>query len=503
MAPRAQQEESQSVVLWRPTLLLVFFVALAGVLLWRALSLQILDREFLQNQGDARHLRVVEMPAHRGAVTDRYGDPLALSSPVDSVWAHPGYLLESGADLTALASLLGLNERTMRRRLEARSEREFVYLRRHLSPDRAAQVMELGLPGVALQREYRRFYPAGEVTAHVLGFTNIDDRGQEGLELSFDEWLRGEPGAKRVLRDRLGRRVRDVESLREPRPGNTLALSIDRRLQYLAYRELKAAVREHGARGGSLVLLDVKTGEVLAMVNQPSFNPNNRTNAQPAHMRNRAVTDAFEPGSTVKPLLIAAALESGQLRPDSVINTSPGVMRVGGHTVRDFRDYGTIDLSTLLNRSSTVGAAKVGLELEDDVFWELLVRFGFGMTTGTGFPGESAGSLPIVPPRSAIERATLSYGYGLSVTPLQLAQSYATLAADGVQRPISFLKLEEAPDGEQVLDANVAQLLREMMEGVAGSQGTGRRAGVSGYRIAGKTGTAKNPLPAVMPMICT
>jgi cell division protein FtsI (penicillin-binding protein 3) len=492
--PDAQQEQEIRVAMWRPLLLLACFTAMAAVLLWRALDLQIMDREFLQGQGEARHLRTVEITAHRGVIVDRHGEPLALSSPVDSVWAHPGYLLGSGADLTPLARALNMQPKDLRQRLQSRAEREFVYLRRHLTPEHAQQVMDLQLPGVSLQREYRRFYPAGEVTAHLLGFTNIDERGQEGIELAFEQWLRGESGAKRVLRDRLGRIIRDVESLREPRPGQSLTLSIDRRLQYLAYRELKAAAQEHSVVSASLVLLDVHTGEVLAMVNQPSYNPNNRSGMAPAQMRNRAITDSYEPGSTVKPLAVAAALEAGSVRPDSVIQTSPGVMRVGRHTVRDIRNYGSIDVRTVLEKSSTVGATKIALQLEPELLWSLMARLGFGVSTGSGFPGEAAGSLPVQPPQRDIERATLAYGYGLSTTPLQLAQAYATLAADGLRRPVSLLKRDEPPAAERVIDAEAARALREMLVSVTGPGGTARSAALPGYRIAGKTGTAKKSI---------
>lgn len=491
LKPGVEQKQVIRVAAWRPAFLLACCTALAGLLLWRALDLQVLDREFLQGQGDARHLRVVSMPAHRGAITDRHGEPLALSSPVDSVWAHPGFLLQSGADLRPLARLLELEVEQLQERLQSRADREFVYLRRHVTPELAQAVMDLQLPGVSLQREYRRFYPAGEVAAHLLGFTNIDERGQEGIELAFDDWLRGESGAKRILRDRLGRPIRDVESLREPRPGQPLTLSIDRRLQYLAYRELKAAVHEHSAAAASLVLLDVRTGEVLAMVNQPSFNPNNRSGLTPAQVRNRAVTDAYEPGSTMKPFAVAVALEAGGISPTTIIDTSPGTLRVGRHTVRDLRNYGAIDVATVLHKSSNVGVVRMVLDLQADALWGLFARLGFGVSTGIGFPGEAAGMLSPAPPRSAIERATLAYGYGLATTPLQLAQAYAVLANDGVRRPLSLLKVDKAPEGETVLDPRAARLVREMMVGVTGPQGTARRASIPGYRVAGKSGTAK------------
>lgn len=487
----AQKEKTNSLPPWRPAALLLVFGGLAGVLLWRAVDLQVLDRQFLQTQGDARHLRVVEIPAHRGAITDRNGEPLAISSPVDSVWVNPKEFVASAADLARLAQLLELEPQALARRVRERSDREFLYIKRHLAPELAEQVMALGLPGVALQREYRRFYPAGEVTAHVVGFTNIDDRGQEGIELAYNDWLQGEPGAKRVIKDRLGRIIDDVESLREPRPGKSLRLSIDRRLQYLAYRELKAAAAEQGVRSASLVLLDVTTGEVLAMVNQPGYNPNNRLEINSQVARNRAVTDAYEPGSTIKVFSVAAALEAGHFRPDSVIDTGPGYMRVGSYTIRDTRPFGKIDIGTLIQKSSNIGAAKMALALPPEAIWSMYTRLGFGTPAGTGFPGEAAGLMPARPPVRDAERAALAYGYGLSTTPLQLASAYATIAADGVRRPVSFLALDEAPVGEQVISAPVARQVRTMMEAVVMRGGTAPQADVVGYRVAGKTGTAR------------
>lgn len=487
----AQKERTSSLQPWRPAALLLVFGGLASVLLWRAVDLQVLDRQFLQTQGDARHLRVVEIPAHRGAITDRNGEPLAISSPVDSVWVNPKEFAVSAAELARLARLLELEPQALARRVRQRSDREFLYIKRHLAPELAEQVMALGLPGVALQREYRRFYPAGEVTAHVVGFTNIDDRGQEGIELAYNDWLQGEPGAKRVIKDRLGRIIDDVESLREPRPGKALRLSIDRRLQYLAYRELKAAAAEQGVRSASLVLLDVTTGEVLAMVNQPGYNPNNRLEINSQAARNRAVTDAYEPGSTIKVFSVAAALEAGHFRPDSVIDTGPGYMRVGSYTIRDTRPFGKIDISTLIQKSSNIGAAKMALALPPEAIWTMYARLGFGRPAGTGFPGEAAGLMPARPPVRDAERAALAYGYGLSTTPLQLASAYATIAADGVRRPVSFLALDQAPAGEQVMSAAVARQVRTMMEAVVMKGGTAPQAAVAGYRVAGKTGTAR------------
>jgi cell division protein FtsI (penicillin-binding protein 3) len=469
-------------------LMLSGFVLLAA----RSAQLQLVDHEFLQGQADARHLRVVEVPAHRGMMTDRNGEPLAISTPVQSVWANPKELVAAPADLRGLARLLKLKPEQLQRLLGQRKSREFVYLRRHLSPDLADQVMALGIPGLYLQQEYRRYYPAGEVAAHLVGFSNVDDQGQEGLELAFDDWLSGEPGAKRVVKD--GRRhiIENVENIRSARPGKALVLSIDRRIQYLAYRELKAAVRQHRARSGSMVVLDNRTGEVLAMVNQPAFNPNNRKRLKADKMRNRALTDVFEPGSTMKPFVIAAALESGDYRPASSIDTSPGLVQVGVHTIRDKHDYGRLDLTGVLRKSSNVGASKIALALEPEDFWTGLSDAGFGVVTESGFPGEASGYLADFNRWRDIERATLAYGYGLSVTGMQLAQAYSVLANDGYRVPITLLKRDADSELERqaAFSPMVARAVRKMMESVVAADGTAPLAAVNGYRVAGKTGTA-------------
>jgi cell division protein FtsI (penicillin-binding protein 3) len=465
------------------------------LLVWRAVDLQVLHKGFLQDQGDARHLRVVSIPAVRGAITDRNGEPLAMSTPIDSVWANPQQLITAPAQLPRIAELLGLDASALQRYVAERAQREFVYLRRHVDPDTARQVMELGVPGVALQREYRRYYPAGEVTAHLIGFTDIDDVGQEGLELGFDHWLLGRAGAKRVVQDGRGRIIQDVERIREPQPGRDLALSIDKRLQYLAYRELKAGVLEHRARGGSAVVLDALTGEVLAMVNQPAYNPNNRRELNAARSRNRAVTDVFEPGSTIKPFTVAAGLEAGLYRPDTRIQTSPGQFRVGRNLVRDVRNYGEIDVTTVLSKSSNIGATKIALATPAERFWGLLDRLGFGAPTGSGFPGEAIGHLNHFSRWREIDHATLAFGYGVSATPLQLAQSYAALASEGLRRQITFLRVAEPPVGEPVMRPETAAQLRAMLEAAVGREGTGGLARVSGYRVAGKTGTVRKAGP--------
>jgi cell division protein FtsI (penicillin-binding protein 3) len=477
----------------RIVLLSVMMVAV-GLLLGRAVDLQLLHQAFLQEQGDARSLRVVSIPAHRGMITDRNDEPLAISTPVDSIWADPQDLLEAPAQWPRLAKLLDLNVRWIRERLRENSNREFVYLKRHVPPALAEQVMALDIPGVSTQREYRRYYPAGEVTGHVLGFTNVDDVGQEGAELAYEQVLRGTPGSMRVIKDRLGRIVETVERINEALPGRDLKLSIDRRIQYLAYRELKAAVQDNRAASASAVVLDVKTGEVLAMVNQPTYNPNNRDSLQSSHYRNRAVTDVFEPGSTVKPFTVAMALESGQFRPDSMIDTEPGTLRVGPNTIHDTHDYGLINVSTVIAKSSNVGASKIALSLPPDRLWNMFHRVGFGTLSGADFPGETAGTLPDYHRWYPIDHATFSFGYGLSVSTLQLARAYAALAAGGELKPVSFVPVENAQEGERIMKAETARQVIAMLEGVVSDEGTGELARVPGYHVAGKTGTVRKSI---------
>ncbi len=475
----------------RRRMMMSVLLGAAGLLLWRALDLTLTHKDFLQDQGDARHLRVVSVPVHRGLILDRNGEPLAVSTPVDSVWANPSELAKHRDSWGKLAALLDLRVEQLERLVAGRTDREFVYLKRHVAPPLAQQIRALQVPGVALQREYRRYYPTGEVTAHVVGFTNVDDAGQEGMELVFDNWLRGVPGAKRVIRDRLGRSVEDVESIRRPHPGQELYLSLDRRVQYLAYRELKAAVKRHRARAGSVVVLDVHTGEILALVNQPSYNPNNRADRVSGRVRNRAVTDVFEPGSTIKPFTVAAGLEAALISPDTAIDTTPGLLKVGKHTVRDIRDYGVIDARMIIQKSSNVGATKIALGLPRETLWRAFADLGFGSLTGSEFPGEAPGILTSYARWGQIHRATLSYGYGLSVTPLQLARAYAAIASGGALRSVTFLRREEAVSGRRVLSAHTARRVREMLEAVLADGGTGIRARVAGYRIAGKTGTVR------------
>jgi len=486
-------EKSKQPVLINPvrhSIVLGAIMLSAGLLIWRAVDLQVTDSQFLQEEGDARHLRVMEIPAHRGMITDRNGEPLAISTPVDSVWVNPQELITASTEWPKLAKLLELDIDELSQRVMTRQTREFVYLKRRINPDIAQQVKALGIPGLFLQREYRRYYPAGEVAAHVVGFTNVDDKGQEGLELAYDKWLQGTSGSKRVIKNRLGHVVEDVESINVPEAGRELRLSIDRNIQYLAYRELKTAMRDHRARSGSIVVLDAKTSEVLAMVNQPSYNPNNRSTLKNSHVRNRAVTDVFEPGSTMKPFTVAAALESKKYLPGNVIRTAPGYFRVGRDTVRDTKNYGNLNLTDILVKSSNVGASKLALALEPEKLWNVYSRAGFGSLTHSGFPGEVSGLMTDHWKWSDIDQATFSFGYGMSVTSLQLAQAYVVLANEGRLSPASFLALEGEPlVPEQVMEPAVAKRVLKMMEAVVSEKGTGVKADVVGYRVAGKTGT--------------
>jgi cell division protein FtsI (penicillin-binding protein 3) len=474
----------------RTTFVAAAFALVAAGLVWRAVDLQLVDREFLQSQGNERFTRVSEIAAHRGTVTDRFGEPLAVSTPVDTVWANPGELALAAEQLPRLAKALKRDPNELARRVTSNLSRQFLYLARHMQPGEAAKVKALGIPGVYTSREYRRYYPAGEVAGQVLGFTDVDDAGQEGLELAFDHWLAGEDGAKRVIQDNLGRVVQDVESIRPARPGRDLVLSIDLRIQYLAYRELKAAIRAQRARSGSVVVLDVTTGEVLAMVNQPAYNPNDRDQRKPGAYRNRAATDILEPGSSIKPFIVAAALASGRYTDTSVVDTAPGFYKVGVKVIEDKHNLGPIDLATILARSSNVGMARIALTLEPEQIYTTLTRLGFGQVTTSGYPGESAGVLSNYSHWRPIGIATMSYGYGMSVTPLQLVHAYATIGAFGVSRPVSFLRVDAPVAGERVVDEAIARQLVQMLEAVVTPAGTGLQAAIPGYRVAGKTGTA-------------
>jgi len=475
---------------WRAYLLVGLLGFGAAALLWRASMLQLVNHGFLASQGDARYSRVADIAAHRGTITDRYGEPLAVSTPVDSVWVNPKEFAQSIDQLPVLARALKQEPQDVERRITSNLDREFLYLSRQRRPADAQRIKALNIPGVYLSREYRRYYPSGEVAGHVLGFTNVDDAGQEGLELAFDHWLAGEDGAKRVIQDRYGRIVQDVDSIRPARPGHDLVLSIDLRIQYLAYRELKRAIREQHAISGTAVVLDIASGEVLAMVNQPTYNPNDRDQINAQQYRNRAVTDIFEPGSSIKPFIVAAGLTSGKYNTRSIIDTNPGFIRVGSKTFEDEHNLGAVDIATILAKSSNVGMAHIALSVELQLIWKTLSALGFGSVTSSGYPGESAGMLTNYAHWRPIGIATLSHGYGLSVTPLQLAHAYATIGSYGQSRPVSFLRVDSPPPERAVLDPVVCRNLLAMLESVVTLEGTGKRAAIPGYRVSGKTGTA-------------
>ena len=462
---------------------------IATGLVAKAVDLQLLDDGFLEGQGDARYTRIAKLSANRGDIYDRNGEALAASMPVDTVWASPAQVMKSADQIPRLAEALNRDEKWLTQVLTSNLDRDFLYLVRHMRPSDATQVASLKIPGVYLSREYQRFYPAGEVTSHLLGFTKrYEDLGQEGLELAYDRWLGAEAGSKRVIQDRYGRAVEDVESIRAPRSGSPLITSIDLRIQYLAYRELKAAVQDHHAKSGSVVVLDVETGEVLAMVNQPSYNPNDRVQVAPSRYRNRAATDIFEPGSSIKPFVAAAGLASGRFHANTIIDTTP--WRVGIKLIEDHHRLGAISLTTVIAKSSNVGMSKMAMALPSEAMWHTLNAFGFGQVSGSGFPGESAGLLNDASHWRRINQATMSYGYGLSVTPMQLAHAYATLGSGGIVRPVTLRRVDQFVPGERVLDERVARELLQMMESVVSQDGTGERAALTGYRIAGKTGTA-------------
>jgi cell division protein FtsI (penicillin-binding protein 3) len=480
---------------WRHWLLVLAFGVAVAVLMGRAVYLNLSHGSFLQQQGEVRTLRSEPIRTHRGTIYDRRGEPLAVSTPVDSLWVDPvDFPLELASampDIDRLAALLGEDTVRLRTRIARERDRRFLYLRRHLTPSLAAELRELDIPGMHFQREYKRYYPAGEIAAHVVGLTNIDDSGQEGVELAFDHVLRGESGEKRVLKDNRGRVVRDLEYRVLPRPGTDIELSIDLRLQYVAYRELKRQVALYEALSGSLVMLDVETGEVLALANIPSYNPNSPLTGGLERLRNRAVTDVYEPGSTVKPITVALALENEGYTPDTAVDTSPGYLWIGEKRIEDPINRGVIDLRTVLAKSSQVGISRIALQMDPLELNAIFHRFGFGAITGVGFPGEATGWLPGAALVRPLERATLAFGHGLAATPLQLAQAYLVLGSGGVRRPISMLRRSEPLPGERVLERATARAIVDMLEGVLAPDGTGARARVEGYRVAGKTGTVR------------
>lgn len=474
---------------WRHYTVVGAGLLLFVVLLVRLTYLQVLDTDFLQSESTKRIVRDHKLPAYRGMIVDRNNEPLAVSTPVKSIWANPKQILKDNVDVSALAAHLNMSAATLNKRLKKNASREFIYLQRHMFPDQANKIAALDLPGIGLEQEYKRFYPAAEVASHVVGFTNIDETGIEGAELAYDDWLQGELGVGRSVKDRLGRLVKDLGVIKPAQSGHELMLSIDLRLQYQAYRELKASVQQHGAKAGSLLMVDVKTGEILALVNQPAFNPNNRSELKASAVRNRVVTDVFEPGSTVKPFTVAAALMAGNVKVNSVINTHPGYIRIGKNTIRDHRDYGELDMTGILTKSSNVGVSKLAIQMGGENLWGFYQQLGLGKSVGLGLPGENSGKVAVINNNwSKHQAATLSFGYGMAVTPLQLAQAYQVLANGGVKQPLTLIR-KETEVGKRVMSEKVAKQVIQMLETVVGPKGTARRAKVEGYSVAGKTGT--------------
>lgn len=471
----------------RVVLFLIFaaFLALAG----RALWLQGMSTDFLQKQGASRYARTLELPATRGKITDRNGQVLASSIPVRAVWAIPDDVLEAPKEkLQALAKLLDMSERDLRRKLD--SDRGFVYLKRQVELDTIDKILKLGIAGIDTRKEYKRYYPEGEVMAHIVGFTNVEDKGQEGMELAFQKTLVGVTGNRRVIKDRLGRIVEDIESVREPHDGKDLTLSIDSKIQYIAFSALKEAVELHKAKAGGIVVLDAKTGEVLALANLPTYNPNNRSVLTGAQLRNRVLTDTFEPGSTLKPFTIALALENKHITPNTMIQTAPGKLTIGKATIGDAHAGGLLSVSQVIEKSSNVGTAKIALEMEPQEMWDMFTSVGFGQQPKVGFPGAVAGRVRPYKSWRPIEQATMSYGHGISTSLLQIAHAYMIFARDGEMIPLTFQRSSDQPISQRVISEKNARLTRGMLEMAAGPAGTAPRAQVPGYRVAGKTGTA-------------
>ncbi|MBV4470580.1 MULTISPECIES: peptidoglycan D,D-transpeptidase FtsI family protein [Pseudomonas] len=478
---------------WRFRLMVALLGLMVAAICWRIIDLQVVDRDFLKGQGDARSLRHIPIPAHRGLITDRNGEPLAVSTPVTTLWANAKEMQSAKEKWPALAAALGQNPKALSERLEAQANKEFIYLVRGLTPEQGQAVLDLKVPGVYGIEEFRRFYPAGEVTAHMVGFTDIDDHGREGVELAYDEWLAGVPGKRQVIKDRRGRLIKDVQVTKNAKAGKPLALSIDLRLQYLANRELRNAIIENGAKAGSLVIMDVKTGEILAMVNQPTYNPNNRRNLQPAMMRNRAMIDVFEPGSTMKAISMSAAIETGRWKPSDTVEVYPGSLQIGKYTIKDVSktEGPVLDLTGILINSSNVGMSKVAFDIGGETIFRLAQKVGLGQDTGLGFPGERVGNLPNYREWRKAETATLSYGYGISVTAIQLVHAFSALANNGRLAPLTLIKTDKMPQTTQVLPEAVAKTMQGMLQQVIEAPRGVFRAQVPAYHVGGKSGTAR------------
>lgn len=467
-----------------------FFTLVLLILIWRMVDLTVLHRQFLQGQGNARSLRVVDIPAYRGMITDRNGVPLAISTPVKSVWLNPKEFSPDEDQFMQLANYLNLTPKALSRRVVDGENKEFLYLKRQIPPSLSKKIEALKIPGVNFQEEFKRYYPDSESVSQLLGFTNVDDMGLEGIELAYQDWLMGVVGKKRVIKDRIGRIIEEVGVIKEPRPGHELSLSIDRRLQYLAYSELTKTVEEFAAKSGSVVVLDAENGEILAIANVPSYNPNTRGRYNKDTYRNRALTDTFEPGSVIKPFSIASALETGLFTPNTIINTNPSWMTVHGRIVRDIHNYGVLDVTGVLQHSSNVGVTKMILASPPEQLIGLLQRSGFGQRTESAYPGESEGALVKAKDANSFVLATLGFGYGISVTALQLAKANLVFANQGRLIPITLIHNDTASSGVQVMQPKTAQQILTMMEAVL-QGGTGKDARIEGYRVAGKTGTAR------------
>jgi cell division protein FtsI (penicillin-binding protein 3) len=480
---------SQALPPWRARLLLGLLLAAFAVLAGRSLYLQGINNDFLQKKGESRYERTIEISATRGRILDRHGDVLAVSTPVQSAWAIPEDAQLSPAQSRQLAHLLGMDVRELVRKLAA--EKDFVFLKRQIPPDQADRIAALKLPGINLQREYRRYYPVAEVTAHVLGFTGVEDVGQEGVELALNARLAGKSGSRRVIKDRRGQIVEDVESIKAPVEGRDVTLALDGKMQYLAYTHLKQAIAEHRAKAGGIVVLDAKSGEVLALANLPTYNPNNRVKLAGAQLRNRAFTDTFEPGSTLKPFTAALALEKGKFRSDSQIQTAPGRLTIGNATISDAHPHGMLTVAQVIQKSSNVGISKMALSFPPEDMWRMFDALGFGHPLKLGFPGEVGGRLRPAKSWRPIEQATMSYGHGISVTLIQLASAYMAFARDGDIAPLSLAKLDGLPPaGKAVFSGHTAREVRAMLEMAVQTGGTAPKAQIAGYRVAGKTGTA-------------
>lgn len=475
----------------RLTIVSVFFSLILLILMWRMLDLTVLHRQFLQGQGNARSLRIIDIPAYRGMITDRNGTPLAISTPVETVWVNPKEFSPDEDQFMQLAKYLNLAPKELSRKIVNAENREFLYLQRQLPPTVSKKIEELKIPGINFQQEFKRYYPDSDSISQLIGFTNVDDQGLEGIELAYQEWLMGVVGKKRVIKDRTGRIIEELGVLKEPRPGHELALSIDRRLQYLAYSELSKTVEEFAAKAGSVVVLDSENGEILAMANVPSYNPNSRGRYDKETYRNRSLTDTFEPGSVIKPFSIASALETGLFTPDTIIDTNPSWMSVHGRTVRDIHNYGVLDVTGVLQHSSNVGVTKMVLASPPEQLIGLFQRCGFGQRTESAYPGESEGAIVKAKDANPFVLATLSFGYGLSVTALQLAKASLIFANKGQLIPVTLLHNDTPTPPVQVLQTKTAEQVLAMMEAVLAKEGTGRSARVPGYRVAGKTGTAR------------